>query len=511
MKTKILPTLTSAQASVLSTDVLAFVNSLCITFAARINEYVSLRKSGNLGFDPKTKMIRQRDWEVAPIPDEIADRRVEITGPVDRKMIINALNSGANVFMADFEDSNSPSWNNCINGQVNLRDAVNRSITFWDEKKNKNYELVDNPAVLFVRPRGLHLLEKHAIFEGGFVPASLFDFGVYVANNVHQLLENGSSPFFYLPKLEGSNEALLWRDIFYFAENYFDIPVGTTKATVLIETLPAVFQMNEILYVLSDHSAGLNCGRWDYMFSYIKNFKHDSRHVLPDRDVVTMSAHFLKSYSKLLVQTCHRRGAHAMGGMAAQIPLKTDADANARALTKVYNDKVREVQAGHDGTWVAHPGLVGLAREVFDEYMPAPNQINTHSGDDGIEITEADLIMTPSGPFTEAMLKKNIRIGYAYLRAWLDGVGCVPLNNLMEDAATAEISRAQIWQWLHHKVVLSDGTQVTFKLVSDLLDDETDSNDNGAAALLKYLCLQDKMEDFLTLPAYEILVGTTND
>jgi len=509
---KILPPLSPEQASVLRIDVLAFVDSLCMAFAEKIDESLRSRRTHRVGFNPRTRMIRDDAWQISPVPSEIADRRVEITGPVERKMIINALNSGAQVFMADFEDSNSPSWSNCINGQVNLRDAVNRTITFWDKKKNKNYELTDNPAVLFVRPRGLHLKEKHAVFDDNrFVPASLFDFGIYMANNYCQLLKNGSSPFFYLPKLEHYHEALLWNEIFNFTEDYFDLAPGTIKATVLIETLPAAFQMNEILYVLRNHSAGLNCGRWDYMFSYIKTFKYDAAHVLPDRDTVNMSAHFLKSYSDLLVQTCHRRGAHAMGGMAAQIPIKNDSAANESALAKVYEDKVREVKAGHDGTWVAHPGLVKLARDVFDEYMPDANQIESNEGNVEREITEEDLVMPPEGPRTEEMLRKNIRIAYAYLHAWLDGVGCVPLNHLMEDAATAEISRAQIWQWLQHQVVLNTGKRVSVELVSSIIDEETWNNDNGASGLLTYLCLQGKMEEFLTLPAYELLREITHD
>src|ERR1017187_2419682 len=387
-------------------------------------------------FQEASLPTREASWKVAPIPSDLLDRRVEITGPPDRKMIINALNSGASVFMADFEDSNSPTWTNCIDGQHNLRDAVTRTIEFRSPE-GKEYKLNAKPAVLFVRPRGWHLNEKHFVVNGTPISGSLFDFGLFFFHNAKAQIASGTGPYFYLPKLESHQEARLWNDVFVFAQEYLGMPKGTIRATVLIETITAAFEMDEILYELRDHSAGLNCGRWDYIFSFIKKFRAHPEFVLPDRSLVTMERHFLSSYVELLIQTCHRRGIHAMGGMAAQIPLRNDAAANEQALEQVRRDKLREVKAGHDGTWVAHPGLVPVAKEIFDTYMPAPNQISRAQ-----ETTQAvsrtlqgqDLLAVPKGDITEAGLRWNIDVGLQYLHSWLQGSGCVPIYNLMEDA-----------------------------------------------------------------------------
>ena len=492
---------------------LRFLESLFVLFSDEIKHAVDDREKRTadlrsrkikLGFDKKTARIRSGDWVVTASPGEILDRRVEITGPVSRKMIINGLNSGARIFMADFEDSNSPTWKNCMQGQINLRDAVNKSINYFDERTGKKYALNDEIAVLFVRPRGLHLQEKNITFRGESVPAALVDFGLYFFHNVRELVSRGSRPYFYLPKLEHYHEAELWDKVFSYSEDYFDVPRGTIRATVLIETLPAVFQMNEILYALKDHSAGLNCGRWDYIFSFIKTLGHDSRYVLPDRMQVGMTQHFLRSYSRLLIQTCHDRGTHAIGGMAAQIPIKNDELANNTALEKVRRDKLREVLDGHDGTWVAHPGLVEIAYNIFNKHMPAANQIDKQLYLNK-EIGEDDLLTVPTGTCSEKMLRNNIRIGYQYLRAWLNGMGCVPINNLMEDAATAEISRAQIWQWKNHGVTLDTGEIVTIELINKIIDEEILENDL-AKSLFTSLCVQKEMDTFLTLKAYEEIV-----
>jgi malate synthase len=496
--------ITQEQASVLTFESILFVKSLCEKFTENLGSLLSNRGNFSPGFLSETEEIRSSSWKVLSAPDDIQDRRVEITGPPDRKMIINALNSGANVYMADFEDSNSPTWENCINGQINLRDAINKEIDFYDEKREKSYALKEDTAVLFVRPRGLHLKESHIEYENQGIPAAFFDFGVYIANNILTLVEQGRNPYFYLPKLEHYKEARLWNDIFSFTEEYFGVEHGTIKATVLIETLPAAFQMDEILYELKDHSAGLNCGRWDYIFSFIKTFKEQPDFVVPDRDSVGMNQHFMRSYSQLLIQTCHKRGAHAMGGMAAQIPIKNNPVANATAIRKVEQDKLREVLDGHDGTWVAHPGLVSIAKNIFDEHMPNPNQIN-NPGKLNREIKSSDLTTVPVGACTETMLRKNIKIGYEYLRAWVDGSGCVPLNNLMEDAATAEISRAQTWQWIRHNVTLDNGNTVTKEYVGNILSQELTGESGLAFELFKTLCLQDSMDEFLTLKAYDVL------
>ncbi len=468
-------------------------------------------------FLASTQPVRDGDWKVAPLPEDLLDRRVEITGPPERKMVINALNSGAKTFMADFEDSNAPTWANCVEGQMNLRDAVRRTIDFVQPDTQKRYALVERPAVLLVRPRGWHLVEAHMRVDGEPVPAGLFDFGLYFYHNAEELLARGSGPYFYLPKLESHLEARLWNEVFLDAQAALGIPAGTIKATVLIETLPAAFEMDEILYELREHSAGLNCGRWDYIFSYIKTFRNHPRAVLPDRAQVGMTQPFMRAYSQLVIKTCHRRGVHAMGGMAAQIPIKSDPDKNAAALDKVRQDKLREVQDGHDGTWVAHPGLVPVALEIFDRHMPGKNQI-AKKREDVVASAEA-LSEPPTGTRTEAGLRQNVSIGVQYLAAWIGGNGCVPLHDLMEDAATAEISRAQIWQWVKHRALLSDGRTVTRELVLSVLDEELGSiraalGDDPVSAgryetarsLFESVALGERCEAFLTLSAYEILI-----
>jgi len=498
--------ITDEYASVLSTDVLTFLENLCSEFAADIDHLLGERGNFIPQFLEETKDVRNANWSIAPIPNEIQDRRVEITGPPDRKMIINALNSGANVYMADFEDSNSPTWDNCVRGQINLADAISNKIDFYDSNRGKSYSLNKETAVLFVRPRGLHLKEHHVVYNDQSIPAALFDYGVYVANNITQMIDNNSRPYFYLPKLEHYWEARLWNKIFSFTENYFGVDHGTIKATVLIETLPAAFQMDEILFELRDHSVGLNCGRWDYIFSFIKTFRHDPLYIVPDRDLVGMNQHFMRSYSQLLIQTCHKRGAHAMGGMAAQIPIKNDPVMNSIAIRKVEQDKLREVLDGHDGTWVAHPGLVSIAKNIFDDHMPLSNQIKKQPILNR-EITAYDLTVVPIGACTEQMLRKNIRIGYEYTKAWISGSGCVPLNNLMEDAATAEISRAQVWQWIRHQVTLDNGKEATKEYVESLIFEELPEETGIALDLFKRGCLQDSMDEFLTLTAYNALIA----
>jgi len=423
-------------------------------------------------FPKKTEAIRTSDWKAAPTPHDLLDRRVEITGPVDRKMVINALNSGAKTFMADFEDSNAPSWNNCLEGQQNLKDANARSIDFFDAKRNKAYALKEKTAVLIVRPRGLHLNERHIIVEGAQMSGSLFDFGLYVFHNARTLLANNTAPYFYLPKLEHYLEARWWNKVFEFAQEYLDIPIGTFKTTVLIETITASHQLDEIIYELKHHIVGLNCGRWDYIFSYIKKFRNHTNFMVPNRDQVTMTSPFMDAYSKLVIQRCHKRGIHAMGGMAAQIPIKNDPRANEAAMEKVRLDKEREVKNGHDGTWVAHPALVDIAMQEFDKHMPTPNQL--HITRDDITVTSDDLVAIPKGTITEAGIRKNINVAILYIEAWLRGNGAVALYNLMEDAATAEISRTQIWQWLKKEVTLEDGKKFDYDLYAQLLDEEVE-------------------------------------
>ena len=512
----------AAYADILTPEALAFVVALQRRFNARRLDLLAARQArkarleaGELPtFLPETRCIRESDWQVAPVPADLQDRRVEITGPVDRKMIINALNSGAKVFMADFEDANAPSWTNCLDGQRNLREAVNRTLTFEDPVKGKFYQLNPVTATLMVRPRGWHLEEKHLYVDGQPMSGSLFDFGLYFFHNAINLISRGSGPYFYLPKLESHLEARLWNDVFLFAQSWVGLPMGTIKATVLIETILASFELDEILYELRDHSAGLNCGRWDYIFSFIKRLGHRPEYLMPDRAQVTMTAPFMEAYSSLVIKTCHRRGIHAMGGMAAQIPIKSDPEANAQALAKVAADKKREAKAGHDGTWVAHPGLVPVALEQFDHYMPGPHQIAKRRDD--VQVTAADLIAPLRGTITEAGLRTNIDVGIRYLASWLCGNGCVPIYHLMEDAATAEISRTQVWQWLHHDgATLDDGRPITMALYRDIFADQLDrlradlgdaAYENGrfplAAELFDRLVTQDTLEEFLTLGAY---------
>jgi len=487
--------------------------------AARAERQKRLDAGEKPDFLLETRNIRESEWTVAPIPPDIQDRRVEITGPVDRKMIINALNSGANVFMADFEDSNTPTWTNQIDGQFNLMDAVRRTITFSDPSTGKNYKLNDRTAVLFVRPRGWHLDERHVLVDGQPMSGSLFDFGLYFFHNAKELLAAGTGPYFYLPKIESHLEARLWNDIFVSAQNALGIPQGSIRATVLIETILAAFEMDEILYELRDHSAGLNCGRWDYIFSFIKKFSHDPKAVLPDRAQVTMTTHFLRSYSKLLIRICHRRNIHAMGGMAAFIPIKGDPAANEKAIAQVRADKEREAGDGNDGTWVAHPGLVRVAAEIFDRLMPGPNQIDKKLSN--FHATAADLLQVPTGEITEAGLRQNIAVGLGYLEAWLRGTGCVPLFNLMEDAATAEISRAQLWQWIHHGALLKDGRKIDIALCDRIIDEElAKAKQAGDAArtsayeksaqLMRDLIRSPEFVEFLTVPAYQQLLSEGN-
>ncbi|MFD2637767.1 malate synthase A [Piscibacillus salipiscarius] len=467
-----------------------------------------LQNGEQLNFLKDTEDIRAGDWTVAPLPDDLLDRRVEITGPVDRKMIINALNSGAKTFMADFEDASSPTFESMMNGQINLKDAIRRQIDFTSEN-GKEYKLNEDPAVLIVRPRGWHLDEQHLVVDGEPMSGSLVDFGLYFFHNAKELISRGSGPYFYLPKLENYLEARLWNDVFIFAQDYLGIPQGTIKATVLIETITAAFEMDEILYELKDHSAGLNCGRWDYIFSYIKKFHHDPNYVLPDRATVTMESPFMRAYSLLAIQTCHKRNAPAIGGMAAQIPVKNDPKANEAAFEKVRMDKEREVRDGHDGTWVAHPGMVNLALDVFTKFMDGTNQISRQRDD--VHITAGDLLEVPNGKVTEQGLKTNIVVGIQYIAAWLKGRGAVPLNNLMEDAATAEISRAQVWQWIQHEVKLEDGRQVTIDLVESLLPEDLKEQEPKACRLFMSLVTSDDFEAFLTIPAYQLLVQGGDD
>jgi malate synthase len=509
---------------VLTPDALAFLEDLIRRFQPRVDELLERRRARHKRFAagevprflPETAEIRKGDWRVAPIPADLQDRRVEITGPVDRKMVINALNSGASVFMADFEDANSPTWANQISGQGNLMDAVRRTITYEAPETGKSYALNPKTAVLLVRPRGWHLPERHCTLDGRPVPGSLVDFGLYFFHNAKELVSRGSGPYFYLPKMESHLEARVWNDVFLHAQASLGLPAGTIRGTVLIETLPAAFEMDEILYELRVHSAGLNCGRWDYIFSAIKTLQSRHEFVLPDRGQVTMEVPFLRSYSQLLIKTCHRRGIHAMGGMAAQIPIKDDPKANEAALAKVRADKLREVRDGHDGTWVAHPALVPIAREIFDQGMTGPNQISKSRDD--VQADEAILIATPSGTRSEAGLRLNIRVGIQYLEAWLRGMGCVPLYHLMEDAATAEISRAQVWQWIKHGATLEDGRPVTREFVKKCTDEEmrrieqeigVQRFDVGrfpeARAIFERVATSETLQEFLTLPAYDVL------
>ena len=511
-------------AEILTPEALDLVARLHRTFeprrrellAARVVRAAALDAGGTLDFLPETAHIREdKTWRVAPAPADLQDRRVEITGPVDRKMIINALNSGAKVFMADFEDSNTPTWENLIQGQINLRDAVDGTISF-SNPDGKEYRLNDTIATLLVRPRGWHLSEKHVLVDGEPVSGGIFDLALYTLHNTSTLLAKGSGPYFYLPKLESHLEARLWNDIFLMIQESMGVPRGTIRATVLIETIVAAFEMDEILYELREHSAGLNCGRWDYIFSVIKKFRSHPDFVLADRALVTMTTHFMRSYSLLAIKTCHARDAHAIGGMAAQIPIKNDPVANEEALAKVRADKEREANDGHDGTWVAHPGLVPIALAAFDAVMKGPNQIDRKRED--VNITAKDLVtFVPEGPISEAGLRTNVSVGVQYLGAWLNGIGCVPINNLMEDAATAEISRSQVWQWIHSpRGVLDDGRKVDPDLFRTILAQELEkihgaypeslhSYFDTASVLFDQISTSDDFVDFLTLPAYQMI------
>ncbi|WP_428265179.1 malate synthase A [Haliangium sp.] len=514
---------TGRMAEILTPAALAFVEGLVREFNGKRVELLSRRATRQAAFDAgelpdflaETRSIRESEWTVAPIRADLLDRRVEITGPVERKMIINALNSGANVFMADFEDSNAPTWDNVIDGQINLYDAVRRTIEYTSPE-GKHYALGDTVATLMVRPRGWHLDEKHILLDGAPISASLVDFGLYFFHNAKELLERGSGPYFYLPKLESHLEARLWNDVFLAAQDMLGVPRGSIRATVLIETIPAAFEMEEILYELRQHSAGLNCGRWDYIFSIIKRFRNRPDFVMPDRAQVTMTTHAMHSYSLLAIKTCHRRGAHAIGGMAAQIPIKNDAAANEQALGKVRDDKRREAGDGHDGTWVAHPGLVAIAKAEFDAHMAGPHQIDKKRTD--VQVTAKDLLTVPEGAITEKGLRHNLDVGIRYLGAWLAGTGCVPIYNLMEDAATAEISRAQVWQWIHHDHArLEDGRDITAELVRTWLGEELTrvrsdlgpSFENGryqeAAELIEQIVTADEFNEFMTTVAYDRL------
>ncbi|RDX69563.1 hypothetical protein CR513_51311 [Mucuna pruriens] len=520
-------------AKILTKDALKFVADLQREFRNHIKYALECRKEAKKrynegalpGFDPATRYIREQEWVCAPFPPAVADRKVEITGPVERKMIINALNSGAKVFMADFEDALSPSWENLMGGQVNLKDAVAGTISFHDKVRNRVYKLNDQTAKLFVRPRGWHLPEAHILIDGEPATGCLVDFGLYFYHN-HSTFRHtqgaGFGPFFYLPKMEHSREAKIWNSVFEKAEKVAGIERGSIRATVLIETLPAVFQMDEILYELKEHSVGLNCGRWDYIFSYVKTFQAHPDRLLPDRVQVGMTQHFMKSYSDLLIWTCHRRGVHAMGGMAAQIPIKDDPVANEAALELVRKDKLREVNAGHDGTWSAHPGLIGACMEVFNNMGNTPNQIKTMKREDAANLTEQDLLQIPRGARSIEGLRLNTRVGIQYVAAWLTGSGSVPLYNLMEDAATAEISRVQNWQWLKYGVELNGdelGVKVNRELFGRVVEEEmariekevgTERFKKGmykeACKIFTRQCTSPTLDDFLTLDAYNYIV-----
>ena len=506
--------------NILNEEALALIEALHLKFNHRRLELLENRnkeqkrfKSGEVpSFLKETKSIRESEWTAAPIPEILLDRRVEITGPVDRKMVINALNSGAKVFMADYEDSCSPTWDNLMEGQQNLKDAVNKTISL--EQNGKKYKLIEETATLLVRPRGLHLDEKNLEIEGENLSGSLVDFGIYFFHNAHNLLKQGLAPFFYLPKLEHYEEARWWNDVFVFAQEYLKIPQKTIKATVLIETITASFQLDEIIYELKDHMAGLNCGRWDYIFSYIKKLNQQSNFLVPDRDQVTMTSPFMNAYSLRVIQVCHKRNVLAIGGMAAQIPIKNDDEANKIAFNKVIADKEREVKNGHDGTWVAHPALVPVAMKVFNENMLTKNQMHIKRNE--LNITEAQLLELPKGTVTENGVRKNINVGILYIESWLMGVGAAALYNLMEDAATAEISRAQLWHWLNKKVILDNGITCSADLYRKFIPEElskikeyvgTERFKNGkfelATELFTEMILSETLDEFLTLKAYK--------
>jgi malate synthase len=511
---------------ILTKEALAFVAELHKRFEKRRADLMDARLKRQSRFDKgelpdflnETRKIRESDWKIGKLPKDLLDRRVEITGPVDRKMVVNALNSGAEVYMADFEDACSPNWDNLIEGQINLKDRWDNKIDFTDPVTRKEYRLGAKLATLVVRPRGWHLMEAHVTVGGKPVSGALFDFALYFVHCAQKARAAGSGPYFYLPKIESHQEAKLWNDVFVFAQRKFRMPKGTIKATVLIETLPAAFEMDEILYELREHVAGLNCGRWDYIFSFIKRLGKNKRFLTPDRGVMTMDRAFLRAYSLLLIRTCHRRGAFAMGGMAAQIPVKGDAVKNEAAFTKVRQDKEREAGDGHDGTWVAHPDLVPIAAEVFNRLMKTPNQLDKLRRD--VQVTRDQMLEMHSGERTEEGLRQNIRVGIQYIEAWLRGRGAVPLYNLMEDAATAEISRAQVWQWLYHRAKLADGREVTPELFESVLKDEMAKvreaigpsvYDKGrfaeAIGLFRDMSLAHEFAEFLTIPAYKLITA----
>ena len=511
---------TPGRVSVLTPAAIDFVTGLAREFAPRVAELLTRRDArqreldaGHLpDFLPQTQPIRDGDWRVGAIPPDLTDRRVEITGPTERKMIINALNSGAKVFMADCEDSLCPSWDNVISGQQNLCDAVRRTISYTGPD-GRQYRLNERTALLMVRPRGWHLYEKHWHVDGAAVPGAFVDFGLYLFHNHAELAARGSGSYFYLPKLESHLEARLWNDVFRHAESWLGLARGTIKCTVLIETILAAFELDEILHELREHIVALNCGRWDYIFSFIKKLSRHRQFVLPDRAQLTMTTHFLRSYSLLVIKTCHRRGAFAMGGMAAQIPIKNDPLANAAALAKVRADKEREAGDGHDGTWVAHPALVPVALEVFDRLMPGANNLARQRPD--VAVSAFDLLQVPPGTITEGGLRNNLSVAVRYLAAWLGGNGCVPIFNLMEDAATAEIARAQLWQWVQHRASLDDGRTISYALVMALLAQElasirTEAGEDAyagghyarAAELVTELTAGEAFASFLTLTAY---------
>ncbi|WP_436836790.1 malate synthase A [Planococcus liqunii] len=511
--------------TILTPEALAFIEKLHVNFDKKRIALLEQRQVRQkeidggkpLDFLPETEHIRESDWTIAPLPEDMQDRRVEITGPTNRKMLINALNSGAKMFMADLEDATAPNWFNVMDGQINLRDAVRREISFEAPDTGKKYTLNEQTAVLMVRPRGWHLLEKNIEIDGKPASGSLVDFGLYFFHNAQELIDRGTGPYFYLPKMESHLEARLWNDVFVFAQSELGIPQGTIRATVLIETILAAFEMDEILYELRDHSAGLNCGRWDYIFSVIKRMRNRPEYLFPDRSQVTMTVPFMRAYTQLCIKTCHKRNAPALGGMAAQIPIKENPEANEAAFRKVAEDKRREATDGHDGTWVAHPGMVEVAMEQFDELMPTPNQIHRERED--VSVTAKDLVEVPNGSITEEGLRSNISVGIQYIASWLSGNGAAPINNLMEDAATAEISRSQVWQWIRHpKGKLEDGRDITVSLFYEILEEEADKIKETAGdavylfghyaearELFTDLTLQSDFAEFLTLPGYEKL------
>nr|WP_319555680.1 malate synthase A [uncultured Vibrio sp.] len=517
--------LTPEHQAIFPSEAQTFLSLLCEKYAGRVEQLLQAREEKQARIDagelpdflPETQDIREGSWKILGIPQDLQDRRVEITGPTDRKMVINALNANVKVFMADFEDSMSPAWNAVLDGQVNLRDAVNGTISYTNPGNGKHYELADDPAVLICRVRGLHLKEKHVTWHGQIIPGALFDFALYFYNNYKALLQKGSGPYFYIPKLQSHHEAKWWSEVFHFTEEYFGLDTGTIKATVLIETLPAVFEMDEILFSLKEHIVGLNCGRWDYIFSYIKTLKNHPDRVLPDRQVVTMDKPFLNAYSRLLVRTCHKRGAFAMGGMAAFIPAK-DQEENQKVLDKIHNDKSLEANNGHDGTWVAHPGLADTAMEVFSNILgERSNQLEVSRSEDA-PITAAELLEPCEGERTEQGMRHNIRVALQYIEAWISGNGCVPIYGLMEDAATAEISRASIWQWIQHGKSLDNGQKVTKELFESYLIQEVEvvkqeigeeryqaGRFEEAAQLMAKLTTSDELTNFLTIPGYDYL------